>query len=118
MNDTDLGSDQYKLQLGDVSPVNPEGARVFVEILDNRSEKNTDELNLGLISVTNVDDSHGKFFLEAIPTYYETGLGAYKTYGSIGTDGADGFILTSMVTDRLGPSQLVKTYLTSRLHLL
>lgn len=111
INDTDLGSDQYKLQLGDVSPVNPEGARVFVEILDNRSEKNTEELNLGLISVTNVDDSHGKFFLEAIPTYYETGLGAYKTYGSIGTDGADGFILTSMVTDRLGPSQLVKNVL-------
>ena len=111
INDTDLNSDQYKLQLGQVSPVDPEGARVFVEILDNRSEKTTDELNLGLISVTNVDDSHGKFFLEAIPTYYETGLGSFKTYGSIGTDGADGFILTSMITDRLGPSQLVKNVL-------
>ena len=111
INDSDINSDHYKLQLGNVAPVNPEGARVFVEIQDKRTEKNTDELNIGLISVTNVDDSHGKFFVEAIPTYYETGLGSFKSYGSIGTDGADGFILTSMVTERLGPSQLVKNVL-------
>ena len=93
-------------ELGEVSPITSDGSRVFVEIIDSRTDKTTDEINVGLISVENVDDSHSKFFAEALPSYYETALGSFKTQGAIGTDGRDGFVITSMVTDRIGASGL------------
>lgn len=111
IRDYDIGSGRYKLELGEVSPITSDGSRVFVEIIDSRTDKTSDEINVGLISVENVDDSHSKFFAEALPTYYETALGSYKTQGAIGSDGRDGFVITSMVTDRLGASGLVKNIL-------
>ena len=111
IRDYDSGPNHYKLELGEVSPITSDGSRVFVEIIDSRTDKTTDEINVGLISVENVDDSHSKFFAEALPSYYETALGSFKTQGAIGTDGRDGFVITSMVTDRIGASGLVKNIL-------
>lgn len=111
IRDSDIGSNHYKLELGEVSPITSDGSRVFVEIIDSRTDKTTDEINVGLISVENVDDSYSKFFAEALPSYYETALGSFKTQGAIGTDGRDGFVITSMVTDRIGASGLVKNIL-------
>lgn len=108
INDGDLGSDHYKLALGNVSPISETGSRVFVEIVDQRTDPSDCEINIGLIEVDNVEDSQPKFFVEAVPHYYESAWGAYKTYGAIGTDGADGYVLTGMVTDRLGPSLMAK----------
>ncbi len=89
IRDSDIGSNHYKLALGEVSPITSDGSRVFVEIIDSRTDKTTDEINVGLISVENVDDSHSKFFAEALPSYYETALGSFKTQGAIGTDGRE-----------------------------
>ena len=111
ISDADIGSDRYKLSLGNVKPLNPEGSRFFVEVMDVRTNKDSSELNIGLIRVDNVDDSLNKFFAESVPTYYETALGSYKTYAAIGTDGADGFVISAMATDRLGASTLAKNYL-------
>lgn len=61
IRDSDIGSNHYKLALGEVSPITSDGSRVFVEIIDSRTDKTTDEINVGLISVENVDDSHSKF---------------------------------------------------------
>ena len=111
ITDQDSANSGYKLELGQVRPISSDGSRVFVEIIDKRTNKTDGELDIGLIKVDDVDDAHSKFFAESVPSYYENALGSYRTYGSIGTDGQDGFKLTGITTQRLGPSNLVKSLL-------
>jgi outer membrane autotransporter protein len=111
LTDKDLQDTGYKLELGTVTPISPEGSRVFIEIIDQRTDQSEENIHVGLIKVDNVNDSHTKFFAESVPSYYETALGAFKSYGTIGTDGKDGFVLTGIKTDLLGPSDLVKNML-------
>lgn len=111
LTDSDLKSTGYKLELGTVTPITPEGSRVFIEIIDKRTDQSEESLRVGLIKVDNVSDAESKFFAESTPSYYETALGSFKSYGTIGTDGKDGFVLTGIKTDLLGPSNLVKSML-------
>lgn len=111
LTDSDLKNTGYKLELGAVTPITPEGSRVFIEIIDKRTDQSEENLQVGLIKVDNVSDSDTKFFAQSVPSYYETALGSFKTYGTIGTDGKDGFVLTGIKTDLLGPSNLVKSML-------
>ena len=111
LTDSDLKNTGYKLELGAVTPITPEGSRVFIEIIDKRTDQSEESLRVGLIKVDNVSDAESKFFAESTPSYYETALGSFKSYGTIGTDGKDGFVLTGIKTDLLGPSNLVKSML-------
>ena len=111
LTDSDLKSTGYKLELGTVTPITPEGSRVFIEIIDKRTDQSEESLRVGLIKVDNVSDSDTKFFAQSTPSYYETALGSFESYGTIGTDGKDGFVLTGIKTDLLGPSGLVKSML-------
>ncbi len=108
--DQDKENSQYKLQLGEVSPISPEGSRIYLEVLDERTDKNGETLDIGLIQVDGMDLSN-KLFIESVPTYYETALGSFKTYANIGSDGKEGFVIHNMATDLLGPSSLVKNML-------
>lgn len=108
--DQDKENSQYKLQLGEVSPITPEGSQIYLEVLDERTDKNTENLDIGLIQVDGMDLSN-KLFIESVPTYYETALGSFKTYANIGSDGQEGFVIHNMATDLLGPSSLVKNML-------
>mgnify|MGYP006927878172 CR=1 FL=1 len=54
---------------------------------------------VGLIKVDNVSDSDTKFFAESTPSYYETALGSFKSYGTIGTDGKAGGHIAQQQTD-------------------
>ncbi len=110
IGDQDKENTQYKLQLGEVTPINPEGSRIYLEVLDERTDKNTENLDIGLIQVDGMDLSN-KLFIESVPTYYETTLGSFKTYANIGSDGKEGFVIHNMATDLLGPSSLVKNML-------
>lgn len=111
LTDNDLKNTGYKLELGAVTPITPDGSRVFIEIIDKRTDQSEENLQVGLIKVDNVSDAESKFFAESTPSYYETALGSFKSYGTIGTDGKDGFVLTGIKTDLLGPSNLVKSML-------
>lgn len=108
--DRDKENSQYKLQLGEVSPISPEGSKIYLEVLDERTDKNAENLDIGLIQVDGMDLSN-KLFIESVPTYYETALGSFKTYANIGSDGKEGFVIHNMATDLLGPSSLVKNML-------
>lgn len=108
--DEDTESSRYKLQLGEVTPISPQGSKIYLEVLDERTDKNTELLNIGLIQVDGMDLSN-KLFVESVPTYYETALGSFKTYANIGSDGKEGFVIHNMATDLLGPSTLVKNML-------
>lgn len=110
IHDEDEEKNQYKLQLGEVSPISPEGSRIYLEVLDERTDKNGGTLDIGLIQVDGMDLSN-KLFIESVPTYYETALGSFKTYANIGSDGKEGFVIHNMATDLLGPSSLVKNML-------
>ena len=111
INDEDIGKKQYKLMLGSVQPTTSDGSRIFVELIDNRVNDTTDDLQIGLIQVDEVKGQAGKLFVEAVPHYYETALGSFKTVASIGSDGQEGYIITSMITDLLGPSSLASNML-------
>ena len=108
--DQDKESNLYKLHLGEVTPISPDGSRIYLEVLDKRSDKNSENLDIGLLQVDGMDLSN-KVFIESVPTYYETALGSFKTYANIGSDGKEGFVIHNMATDLLGPSTLVKNTL-------